>query len=388
MANGLTADGRIRTRRRQEIVRLAHAGHDLPSLLDETVRILRKAIPYEAGCWHALDPATLLETSFRALNLPAENPLAAEIEYARDDYNQFATLARGPRHSGILSAATCGTPERSRRYRQLIRPFGLDGELRATFVADGTGWGSICLLREPSSGDFTADEALFLEHISPHIGRGIRTALLLQEASATLNDADAPGLVLFDERQRLNAVTPAAERLLQQLAEDLTAERAEGALPYVVHAVAAKARQAGRENGADAPACAHVRTRSGQWLALHGCFVASRPERQVAVIVERAAPFFLAPAIADAYGLTGRESEVVRWLLRGFSTKQIATSLRISPYTVQEHFTAIFDKVGVRSRRELVGKVFGQIYGPRIQQRLPLGGNGWFARTAAPSAKN
>ena len=48
---------------------------------------------------------------------------------------------------------------------------------------------------------------------------------------------------------------------------------------------------------------------------------------------------------------------MVGFLLKGVSTKQIAAALGISPYTVQEHFTAIFNKVGVRSRRELVGKL-------------------------------
>jgi len=134
-------DSQMRMRRRQEVVRLSHAGLDLPTFFRATARVLRKAIPFEAGCWHTIDPATLLETSYDVVNLPIENPRAAEIEYLYEDYNQFAALALGPRHSGILSIATAGDPTRSLRYRELIRPFGLDGELRGAFVADGASWG-------------------------------------------------------------------------------------------------------------------------------------------------------------------------------------------------------------------------------------------------------
>jgi DNA-binding NarL/FixJ family response regulator len=44
---------------------------------------------------------------------------------------------------------------------------------------------------------------------------------------------------------------------------------------------------------------------------------------------------------------------VAALVLHGQSTRQIVSKLHISADTVQEHLTAVFDKVGVRSRREL-----------------------------------
>jgi DNA-binding CsgD family transcriptional regulator len=42
----------------------------------------------------------------------------------------------------------------------------------------------------------------------------------------------------------------------------------------------------------------------------------------------------------------------------------MARALSISPYVVQEHLTAIFDTVAVRSRGELVGQVFFRHFVP------------------------
>ena len=58
-----------------------------------------------------------------------------------------------------------------------------------------------------------------------------------------------------------------------------------------------------------------------------------------------------------ACGLTPRELDIARHVLRGDSTKTIANARHISAHTAQDHLKSVFDKIGVRSRRDLVGRL-------------------------------
>jgi len=122
-----------------------------------------------------------------------------------------------------------------------------------------------------------------------------------------------------------------------------------------------------------------LRTASGRWLVLHASRLrTAKTEERIAVIFEEARPSEIAPLIVDAYGLTKREGEITRLVLRGLSTAEVSGELHITPNTVRDHFKAIFDKVGVRSRRELVGQVFAQQYQPRMATGHELDADGWF----------
>jgi DNA-binding CsgD family transcriptional regulator len=110
-----------------------------------------------------------------------------------------------------------------------------------------------------------------------------------------------------------------------------------------------------------------VLSSKGRWIVLHGAALVANGARRAAVIVEPAHPARISPLLMSAYGLTDREQDVTRLVLRGDSTAQIARELCVSVHTVQQHLKSVFEKTGVRSRRELVGKVFFAHYEPRVR---------------------
>jgi DNA-binding NarL/FixJ family response regulator len=51
--------------------------------------------------------------------------------------------------------------------------------------------------------------------------------------------------------------------------------------------------------------------------------------------------------------LTKRETEIFRLVTQGLSNKQIAENLKISPRTVENILSCVYDKTGIRSRAEM-----------------------------------
>src|SRR5215207_1284163 len=103
-----------------------------------------------------------------------------------------------------------------------------------------------------------------------------------------------------------------------------------------------------------------VRTRAGRWLALHGALSEPRPDRGSETMNRHrtAGPREVAWLRTSAYGLSDREREVVDLVVRGLSTKEISKTLFVSEYTLQDHLSNVFDKVGARGRRALVKRLY------------------------------
>jgi DNA-binding CsgD family transcriptional regulator len=225
---------------------------------------------------------------------------------------------------------------------------------------------------------FSDEEIAFVRAAAPALGEGARRALLLGEAQDP-DGPDAPGLIVLSSSWEIESATPGVERWVSDLPGG---DWDDGRLPPAVLAVAGRALRSAE--GRDRPgevALARVLSRSGTWVVLHGATLVGDGAHRVAVIVEPAHPARIAPLLMSAYGLTEREQDLTRLVLQGEGTAAIAERLVLSPHTVQQHLKSIFEKTGVRSRRDLVGKVFFSYYEPRVrdnearaQQEKPLRG--------------
>ncbi len=372
-----------RERAYDRLVELSGRGLDLATFWRESGEIIETVVPHWlAPCFFTLDPASLLATSHFQEGLPEIPAEWLAHEYFEDDVHKMADVARSARGYSSLHEATDGDPSRSAAWTRYIQPHGGDQELIvACRSRAGENWAMLSLYREPGERLFDESETAFLVASSTHLAEGARRGLLIGAATDP-EGPEAPGLVVLGPDWEVESLTPGVERLLAELPGG-GSDPAAGALPASVLAVAGRARRTADARAATGEvAVARVLANDGRWMILHGAPLLSGGSRRVAVIIEPAHPARIAALLMSAYGLTEREQDVTRLVLRGYSTGEIAEALFVSPHTVQQHLKRVFEKTGVRSRRDLVGKVFFAHYEPRVRDNerraidgLPLRGD-------------
>ncbi len=373
----MSADARQRAADR--IARLAWRHLDLVSFWRESAEAIASAVPYYwTPCWYTLDPASLLITSHFNEDITEMPSEWLAQEYYEDDVNNLAAVARSARGISTLHEATSGDPTSSPRWHANMALGGDQEMIAALRTQAGDVWGALGLYRDQGQPLFDATELAFIQAVAPDLAEGARRALLAGEA-VDPEGPRAPGLIVLSGNWEVESTTPGVEHWLAELPDgDWDA----GKLPSSVLAVAGRAlRTAEHPDEPGQVAVSRVLSRSGTWVVLHGASLVAGGARRVAVIVEPAHPARIAPLLMSAYGLTEREQQVTRLVLQGSSTAEIAARLVVSAYTVQQHLKSVFAKTGVRSRRDLVGKVFFSYYEPRVRdnerrviQQRPLRG--------------
>jgi DNA-binding CsgD family transcriptional regulator len=63
--------------------------------------------------------------------------------------------------------------------------------------------------------------------------------------------------------------------------------------------------------------------------------------------------------LSERFGLTAREQETVRHLLKGFTSKEIAQRMAISPNTVKAFLRLVMVKMNVSTRSGIIGQIVG-----------------------------
>lgn len=360
MATGIAGD----------LVEISRAGLRFEDFTLLASDVLRRAVPFDGFCMGTVDPTTNLLT--RSVKVDLEGVGDRNFlywEYAQDDVAHFDELALRPIGVSVLDVETGGDKNRSGRYREVIsKEIGAEHELRGVTRVGGLLWGTYAMYRDAGSAAFNVAEADFLQRLEESLATGIRASMIVDVVAdaLTATSVAGPAVLVFGRDGALAHATSTAAERLDDLGTTL-----EGELPVPVNAVVSAilghhpAGPVTPDGVRGLSAQIRARGRSGRWYSLHAAPFATDDTRpQIAVTIEAATPPQILPLLIAAYGLSEREAAIVQAMLRGESTHAIAQSLFLSPYTVQDHFKSIFEKIGVSSRREVASRVFyGQYLG-------------------------
>ncbi|WP_181139169.1 helix-turn-helix transcriptional regulator [Streptomyces sp. Ru72] len=345
---------------------LAGSELDLTQVRNGLDRLLRRTIGYDLAAISTVDPSTLLWTSCFVSGVDTEGSTERESvifegEFRGTDVNSYARLANAPVPVAGLHAATGGDITVAERYEPLLSRFGICDEVRVMLRSRTGCWGSLTLYRTRPSPPFSAADLDLLAGIVTPVADLLRLTLLRAALAAPGGLSAPPGLLLVQPTGETVTVTDDARLWLNTLDD-------RDRLPSAVRAVAAAVRTG------DGLARAALPGRDGRWVMLHG----SAAGEQIAVIVEGARPAVISEVITQAYGLTPREREITELVAQGRSTRQMATRLSISPFTVQDHLKAVYMKTGVNSRGELVATLYNRHYAPRSAVGARPSPYGWY----------
>jgi DNA-binding CsgD family transcriptional regulator len=374
MSRGLTAE-----RVRQDVDVLSRAGLELETFLEETTESVRRAVPWDAACLATHDPGTHLLTSARKYGhlrtVDSHDQEFATIEYGTVEQTAFYEIAAAPTPAAGVHLTHGGEIERSRRMSSFMVPhFGFGDEARLVFMDGIRAWGAMALFRGSADAPYDDADVAFLASLSPLFARGVRSGLLARMAVASPPAQQGPVVLIVGSDDRIVQMSAGAEERLRELAVgDASCEPT-----TVVGAVVGAARRFARGESA-LPPRARVRNESGMWLVVHASPLSGSGDRagEVVVTIEEARPPEIVALVVAAFGLTQRERDVTQLVLQGVDTKEIAATLHVSTYTVQDHLKSVFDKADVRSRRELISRIYFDQYVPRMGSELNP--SGWYA---------
>jgi DNA-binding CsgD family transcriptional regulator len=326
---------------------------DHRALRQEVLDVLAAVVPFDAHVWLLTDPETCVGSSPHAW-VPSRQDLPSLIRLKYLEHG-WTTMP-----AGAVTSWADGSSGRAGEgaWRAHLEKYGVCDVAAAVFRDDAGCWGFFDLWRfdEP----FRRDELDLLRGAMAPVPAALRRCLAAAFTSvATEGGGSEPAVLLLSSELVVRHQTPATEAYLRSL---LPTEEDRRPVPAAAYNVAAQLLAV--EAGVDVrPASSRVSLRPGQWLTLRAARLLSgtegTPSDDIAVTIERSSTPERLGMFALVHALTPREADVLRCLVGGLDTRDVAARLSLSEYTVQDHLKAIFDKTGVRSRRVLLARAVG-----------------------------
>lgn len=105
-----------------------------------------------------------------------------------------------------------------------------------------------------------------------------------------------------------------------------------------------------------------LRAQAHNGNGVHGNGVGSHPTGgglQIVMLERRSNEAVKLSEVSERFGLTARELETVQYLLQGFTSKEIAQRMEISPNTVKAFLRLVMVKMNVSTRSGIIGRIVG-----------------------------
>ncbi|MDO9105249.1 MAG: response regulator transcription factor [Methylovulum sp.] len=171
-----------------------------------------------------------------------------------------------------------------------------------------------------------------------------------QRAEQALNHSPFAALAI-DASGRITWLTPAAATLLTELVPHSNAMAVGEYLPTALRVWAIRRMEAGEPDS-------EYRSNTGISASMASCRNLGNPGGgEYLLLLKKEVGEWNLASLKDSLGLTFREAEILMWISRGKTNKEVGLILDSSPRTVNKHLEHIFEKLGVATRAAAVAMV-------------------------------
>ena len=312
------------------LTNLIYSLPDREQVLGAVSDTLRTLVPYSSGVYLAMDPMGFREEGHVLLGVGVKELQAFTGYYAAlHPFTQSGWIHHGNAAARITDFVPASRIPDTGYGRDFMPRGPFSWETGVILQAQGDPVGALCLHRQKPSRDFSDRDLLVVDSLAPHLARVLQHFDLLEQIRSGRISPDS-GLLAAepDGKVSINAI---AAKVLSENPEFLSS-----GIPASPSAVVL------RGSGISY----RVRTTLGG--PGRGHIILFDPLPHSESLLER----------LSSWDLTDRQREIVLYLIRGASNREIADHLSLTEQTVKDHLKAIYDKVGVRNRNKLTARVF------------------------------